>query len=311
VVVANSATPNLQALINSTPTQSLIVIDGAAGMVSVPNGITLNPGQALVGGGTPLNVGTTTGHEALLTLPGSTPTIDSPNTSVATITMSSNTSVVGVNVMGGMPTILGQNANNLYLADVNSSNCLCDGMQFISVNGLTISNVKLAGDSLGALFENVQNANITNLTIENMTRSALLFDGGSNFQITGLKDDATASTDDAVKFVNFTNGTFSNWQISNTANNLNALNINMSSGLTFNQISLTNVTGSGMVINSSSLLSLTNSVFANANNDLEFLGTLSQISGSGNVSTGQTSVFTGTTGGGGSIQFTTPNVIAQ
>ena len=313
VLLVDPTTPNLQAAINAAPSHRLIVVEGGSGTLVVPNGITLNPGQALVGGGTPLTVtGSSTGHVEVLNLPGSTPTIDRPNANGPLITMSTNTSVVGVNLVGGMPGIFADSANNLLVSDVNFSQCMCDGMQFISVNGLTINNVTITQlDHLGVLFENVQNTSISNLSISSATGSSIFYDGGSNVQITGLRIDATGATDDAVKFLGVTNATLTNSQISNTTGNYNALTMNSSAGLTFNQISLTNITGDGLVIENSSMLSMSSSIFTNVNNDIAFIGTLSQISGSSNTSTGQTTLFTGTTSGGGSIQFTSPNATAQ
>ena len=313
VALINGTTPNPQAVINSTPANSLIVVQGGSGTLTVPNGLTLNPGQALVGSGTQLNVtGESSGHFAAFTLPGSTPSIDRPNANGAVIEMSTNTSVIGVDLVGGMPAILGQNANNLFISNVNSSQCMCDGMQFLNVNGLTINNVTITtSDNRGLLFQNVQNANISNVTIANTSGNAVFFDGGSNIQISDLKIDATVAANDAVKLLNITNGTFTNWQINNTTNNQNALNVDTSSGLTFSQISFTNITGDGVALINSSMFSLSNSVFTNVHNDIGFVGTLSQISGTGNVSAGETTLFTGTTSGGGGIQFTTPNGTAQ
>jgi len=343
VLLVNPTTPNLQAEINAAPAHTLIVVEGGSGQQIVPNGITLNPGQTLVGGGTQWNVtGNSTGQVEKLTLPGSTPTIDRPNSNGPVITMASNTSVVGVNLQGGMPAIYGNGVDNLLVSNVNVSQCLCDGMQFLSVNGLTISNVTLSQASgitgLGILLQNVNNADISNVSISQTIGSAFYFDGGTNAQINGLRIDGTGANDDALKIQSLANSVFTNVQILNTTSNNNAITVTGSTGLMFNQIQLTNITGdgffanqsssialsgftlnnvatggsaSGMVFDNSSIVSLNHSIFTNVSNDISFLNTLGQISGTGNTSTGETTLSTGTTGGGGSIRFTSPNATVQ
>jgi hypothetical protein len=104
---------------------------------------------------------------------------------------------------------------------------------------------------------------------------------------------------------------FTNFQINNTTSNYNALTVISSNNSTFSHIEMTNITGDGVVLNNSSNVALNLSVFTNVNNDVTFLNTLTGISGYANTSSGQTTISAGTTSGGGSIQFTSPNVTAQ
>ena len=78
----------------------------------------------------------------------------------------------------------------------------------------------------------------------------------------------------------------------------------------FSHLAMTYVDGSAVVINDTALVSVNNSTFTDAHNVISYLNTVHYISGTGNVSLGQTTLSTGTTNGGGSVQFTTPNSTA-
>ena len=327
---------DLTAAVQSTANQGLILVEGG-GTYFVPNGVVLAPGQTLAGGGSQISVvGNTTGTIGIFTVPGARPTLERQNTLGPVVTMDQHTSILGFDIIGGDHGISGGTAfgitEDLLIADVTISQTSSDGMYLEDIEGLTIRNVTISQTGgLGALWEDADEANIQNLRISNTVGSALYYNCGEDVHMKGLFVDATGATDDAVRLHTQNDSFFTNFDIRNSSHN--ALTIASSTVVSFENINLTNVTGdgmqayqsgtftlsrfamtdvgaSGLVINDTALVSLNNSVFTNVNNVVSYLNIANYISGTDNVATGYSTLFTGTTNGGGSIQFTQPNATA-
>ena len=333
---------DLQAKLASAPATSVIIVEGGGSAFSIPGGITLNMGQALVGGGTPLTlVGTGSGHTGQLIAPGTTPTIDDPNALDKAVTLNSMSSIIGVNLSGGDTAIVSNGTNNVLISSVNISNTGCDALVCTNVTQLVLNNVTIVNSGTmgpmmsgtqvyAASLQNVSDSKIFNLTITPGQGSALLFASGTNDTVSGLKVNAATVNTDAVIFQSMTNSLFSNVDIRNSP--FNGITLTNSTGLSFDGIVMKNIAGDGIeAVNSQNIallnlnldtigtnglllandsnISLNNSMFTNANTVIDFVPSVSNISGSGNIAIGQTTFFTGTTVSG-QFQFTTPNATA-
>jgi Right handed beta helix region len=328
---------NLQSTVQNAPNHSLIIVEGGGSPYLVPNGVVLNPGQAIAGGGTVLTVvGESTGHSGTYVLPGTAPTIERQNTAGPVLTLEPNSSVLGVKLVGGATGIAAGDpvgtTNKILISDVAISQSGGDGIQLLNITGLTMNNVTITQTAgVGALLSNVNDATFNGLTITHTAGTSLYYNCGTNVHMNNLSVDATGATGDAVLLHSQMQSVFTNFDIRNSS--ANALNVFNGDNITFDQIKLANVVGDGMQmhyletvavsgltvnnvqgtgldIDYTSKVTLNHSTFTNVNNVISFLEGPDEISGSNNVATGFTTLFTGTTHDGSSIQFTQPNSTA-
>lgn len=324
---------DLKTIVESAPAKTVIVVDGAGGPYLLPNGVTMTQGETLVGGGSHIQVvGNSTGRIGDLLLPGSRPTLERDNTNGAVVTMATGTSVIGLDLVGGSSGIFGTDINTLCINDVHVSGTGTDGVQLINVDGLDIYDLSITNTGgQGILLQNANNTDIDGLTISHTVGSSIYYNCGTNIRIDGLTVDATGANNDAVRFHTQNKAVFTNFDIRNS--DFTALRIESSTVVSFDKIKLTHIEGDGIlayqsgtfdfshlamtyvdgsavVISDTALVSVNNSTFTDAHNVISYLGTVHYISGSNNVSLGQSTLSTGTTNGGGSVQFTTPNATA-
>ncbi len=144
---ADAATMDAQ--IAGAGADSLVIIDGTAGTISPANGITLQDGQAVMGGGTRLAVrGINSGASAIFTAAGSRPQFDTGANPASAFTMADNSCLLGLNVSnsGGISAIDLNNSVGALIDDVivNTSGIAAHGIEangatFFSITDTTIS----------------------------------------------------------------------------------------------------------------------------------------------------------------------------
>ncbi|MEM9352335.1 MAG: right-handed parallel beta-helix repeat-containing protein [Planctomycetota bacterium] len=102
VVTIDANTVNPETVVSSAGANSVVYADGAAGMINTASSINLNNGQVIAGGGSQYVVfGASSGDSVTVDVPGSRPTINNSNFGVNTVVVSTDASVVGLDIVGG------------------------------------------------------------------------------------------------------------------------------------------------------------------------------------------------------------------
>ncbi len=320
---------NLQTLVEGAPADSLVVVNGGGAHYLVPNGVTLQPGQTVLGSGTPVQVvGATTGRLATLTIPGPTPVIERPNILGPNVTAASGSSLIGVDVQGGETGVLVNGVNNVAVENVNIYEQCCDGFSVTNAADVALRNVTIHDTQrFGIMLQTTTNVTIENVTLIHNEHTSLIADQGTNTVINGLTVDAANTGHDPLLIRTQNNGTFTNITINNSAFNafvledsaqmtITGLTVNNTAGsgavvLNGNNVALTglninNAGVSGLVVNGGDSVTLNASVFNQLPNVIEFFNAPTNLSGGGNNATNFTLLSTGAVGSG-SYLFDTPN----
>ncbi|QDT44106.1 hypothetical protein Pan241w_42120 [Gimesia alba] len=141
VTIIDANTVNAEAVFNAAGSDSVVLFDGAAGTITTGTGFVFNNGQLALGGGKSVNiVGCTTGAVTSFSY-GSEATVIGGNAAVDVFTMADNSSIVGLNVVGGRNGIYGNNLSGFTIACNTVAGAFQDG-------------VHLEGDTNGNITDN-------------------------------------------------------------------------------------------------------------------------------------------------------------
>ncbi len=102
VVTIDADTVNPETVVSAAGANSVVYADGSAGTIATSSSINLNNGQVIAGGGSQyLVAGASSGDTVTVDVPGERPTINNSNFGVNTVVVSTDASVVGLDIVGG------------------------------------------------------------------------------------------------------------------------------------------------------------------------------------------------------------------
>lgn len=174
----------------------LVVLDPSQGTFLPGATVQLQPGQTV--GGQFQVIGERTGAIATF---GQRPTISDPSGTFDIFELDDNSSLLGLDIVGGTNGVVGNNVTGFSLCDNHFSGAVVNGM-------LTGNGVALNGLNSGDIINNVATGN------ENDGFQIEAFDGGT---ISGNRADG--NTDDGFNFIAFLDGEFTNNSASDNDDN--------------------------------------------------------------------------------------------
>jgi len=141
-VVIDANTVGAAGVVAGAGANSVVIVDGSAGTILPGGSILTNNGQVLLGGGSGLAViGANTGTAATFNGPGIRPTINNTNNAINTIGVTTDASVIGLDVIGGLTGIISGNLTvGSQILNNNVSNTASNGFRFNGVNGTVAGN---------------------------------------------------------------------------------------------------------------------------------------------------------------------------
>ncbi|MEW4528269.1 inverse autotransporter beta domain-containing protein [Maioricimonas sp. JC845] len=166
ITTVDGTTANVPATIAGAGANSTIFVDGSAGTVSVADRISLQNNQLVFGGNSQVQVqGAVTGSQARYIVPGSRPTIEGTDPNDDVIRLVDNTSVRGIDVVGGRNGFIGDNTGgglpdplaNVQVIDTSATMANFDGSDE-SGNGYLFDDL----DAASVISENIAFANGNN-----------------------------------------------------------------------------------------------------------------------------------------------------
>ncbi|QDU51695.1 hypothetical protein Pan110_40620 [Gimesia panareensis] len=161
ITFIDANTPNAEAVFNAAGSNSVVLFDGSAGTIHTATGFVFNDGQLALAGGTDVNVvGCASGAVTTFHY-GGKPLVQGDNTINDVFTMANNSTMVGLNVIGGLNGIYGNNLSGFTITGNTIGGAFEDG-------------VHLDGDTNGTITNNsfINNGLVTHedgLNIEHMT----------------------------------------------------------------------------------------------------------------------------------------------
>lgn len=155
ITIIDANTMNAEAVFNAAGTDSVVLFDGAAGTIGTGTGFVFNNGQLALTGGKSVNVvGCDSGAVARFSY-GSQPTVIGGNPASDVFTLADNSSIVGMNIVGGKNGIYGNNLSGITIACNTISSAFEDGVHLdgningtITENTFTDNGLPTANDGL-------------------------------------------------------------------------------------------------------------------------------------------------------------------
>lgn len=173
ITIIDANTVNAEAVFNAAGSDSVVLFDGAAGTITTGSGFVFNNGQLALGGGKTVNVvGCDSGAVASFSY-GSAATVIGGNAAVDVFTMADNSSMVGLNIVGGRNGIYGNNLSGFNIACNTISTAFRDGVHLEgntngNITDNTFSDNGLPTDNDGLEIENFTGGTISgNLATNN------------------------------------------------------------------------------------------------------------------------------------------------
>lgn len=181
-------------------TGTLILLDGAAGVIRGSNIITAS-GQTLAGGGSQLALrGVTSGQIATVTLPGAPATLMTDGCfcgDILTLDGGSDIHVAGVTLDGdlgfaGAGVALGSGQTNIHLTDVAAIDLSGPGVAMMDLNEITIDGFTvLRNDFSGIFASNGNTITLRNASLKDITDSGIIIDTGNTLVLQNVEIDNT------------------------------------------------------------------------------------------------------------------------
>ncbi|QDV52257.1 right-handed parallel beta-helix repeat-containing protein [Gimesia fumaroli] len=166
ITIIDANTVNAEAVFNGAGTDSVVLFDGSAGTISTGTGFVFNNGQLALAGGKSVNVvGCNSGAVTSFSY-GSQPTVIGANPASDVFTMADNSSIVGMDIIGGKNGIYGNNLNGFTIACNTITSAFEDGVHLDgntngNITGNTFVDNGLPTDNDGLEIENFTGGSIT------------------------------------------------------------------------------------------------------------------------------------------------------
>ncbi|MFG0333234.1 MAG: inverse autotransporter beta domain-containing protein, partial [Maioricimonas sp. JB049] len=196
VNTVDGATANVPAAFAAAGANSTVFVDGSAGTISVNDRISLQNNQLVFGGNSRVQVqGAVTGSQARYIVPGSRPTIEGTDPNDDVIRLVDNTSVRGIDVIGGRNGFIGDNTGgglpdplaNVQIIDTSATMANFDGTDpsgngylFDDLDAASIirGNISFANENNGFVFGDNSGRITDNVAVDN-PGSGFLFGVGT------------------------------------------------------------------------------------------------------------------------------------
>lgn len=210
ITIIDANTASAEAVFNAAGDDSVVLFDGTAGTINTANGFVFNNGQLALAGGKSVNVvGCNSGAVASFRY-GSQPTIKGNDFTNNVFTMADNSSLVGMNIIGGKNGVYGNDLSGITITCNTISSAFQDG---VHLDGDTNGNITentftdngLLTDNDGLEIENFTGGNITG-NISSGNKYGYYFVTVSGGTISGNL--AEYNTYDGFDFDSFNGGTF-------------------------------------------------------------------------------------------------------
>ncbi|MCA9014982.1 MAG: right-handed parallel beta-helix repeat-containing protein [Planctomycetaceae bacterium] len=189
ITIIDANTVNAEAVFNAAGADSVVLFDGSAGTITTGTGFVFNNGQLALAGGKSVNVvGCNSGAVTSFSY-GSQPTVIGGNPASDVFTLADNSSIVGMDIIGGKNGIYGNNLSGFTIACNTITSAFEDG-------------VHLDGNINGNITENTFTDN--GLPTDNDGLEIENFNGGS------ISGNISRGNKYGYYFVNVNGGTISN-----------------------------------------------------------------------------------------------------
>lgn len=164
------ATNNIAADITAAGNNALIIIDGSQGTVNTAATVRPEEGQTVLGGGSAVTVTSNNGISAVLTLPGSRPTVHGTNAGnvVFAPTAGDDVTLENMTISGGRIGVEINNDNRVTLKNLVIQDTGDDSIRIVASDTLTIDNVSVYRPNGGGE-EAIQLGTVAPMTISNIT----------------------------------------------------------------------------------------------------------------------------------------------
>jgi parallel beta-helix repeat protein len=225
---------------------SVVVVDGSAGIISEGDTTVLSSGQVVIGGGgSTLNVvGRNTGAQVQFSTPGTRPQVNGTAAGTDVFQIANDSTLTGLDITGGNDGVFGDSVTGFTLRDLNISGAAEDGVFLDGTNSGDIRNVvsNLNGDD-GFFVNNFNGGTFSSNTAIGNGFGFFVddFNGGT---ISGN----TASGNDSGGFFvgTFAGGTISgNTASDNNDDGFRVINFTVGNSVVFSNNSSTNNTSQG------------------------------------------------------------------
>ncbi|WP_339726859.1 right-handed parallel beta-helix repeat-containing protein [uncultured Gimesia sp.] len=166
ITIIDANTASAEAVFNAAGADSVVLFDGSAGTISTASGFVFNNGQLALGGGKSVNVvGCNSGAVASFNY-GSQPTVKGNDFTNNVFTMADNSSIVGMEIIGGQNGIYGNNLSGITIACNTVSSAFEDGVHLDGATSGSITGNTFTGNGLptgndGLEIENLTGGSIT------------------------------------------------------------------------------------------------------------------------------------------------------
>ncbi len=188
---------------------SVVVIDGSAGTVTTSTVAILESGQAVVGGGSTLEVtGRITGTRATFAAPGTRPIIHGTDSLEDIFDLADDSQIRNLDIKGGFDAVFGDGVTGVVVADNSIIGAADDGIDLNGTSsGSVLRNSLTGNDGSGfefSTFSGTVNENIAmSNDVDGFGGLAATFTSG-----TFAENTATNNGDDGFDFTTFTGGLF-------------------------------------------------------------------------------------------------------
>ncbi|MFH1301196.1 MAG: right-handed parallel beta-helix repeat-containing protein [Planctomycetota bacterium] len=210
ITVIDANTASAEAVFNAAGADSVVLFDGSAGTINTGTGFVFNNGQLALAGGKSVNVvGCNSGAVASFSY-GSQPTVIGGNPASDVFTLADNSSIVGMDIIGGKNGIYGNNLSGFTIACNTISSAFEDGVHLDgNINGNITENTftdnGLPTDNDGLEIENFTGGSISgNISRGNKYGYYLVNVNGGTIS----NNLAEHNTYDGFDFDTFNGGTF-------------------------------------------------------------------------------------------------------
>ena len=119
---------------------SLVVLDGSAGIISESDTTILSTGQVVLGGsGTLAVVGADTGAQVTFSAPGTRPQVTGTDTANDVFQIADDTVLAGLDIVGGNNGVYGDGVTGFTIRDLDVSGANSDGVDLVGTNSGNVS----------------------------------------------------------------------------------------------------------------------------------------------------------------------------
>ena len=166
------ATDNVPVDLAAAGANSLVVLDGSAGVINAAASLNLQSGQVVVGGGQRLTLtGSNSGVTTTVTLPGSAATVNGTNGGNNVVAMAADSSVYNLTLQGGNDGLAILASNNAYAEGLTIQNLGDDGIQIENSADVVLKDIVITSPNGGAEEAIEIRTASDNLSLENISMS--------------------------------------------------------------------------------------------------------------------------------------------